>query len=261
MGSDATWIGNLHDFTVRIRNRALNTPDFRFHTPAVRPDPKGIDGNHRAIAIYRFEDRIISTLLTRYLRERFDGQLSHCSYAFREPKDGRCTSHHDAIDDIYSFRGRHPEGSLWVAECDIRGFYDCIHHDVVRRAFSEFVSRAAQAGKPVESKAKELFEAYLQSYTFSRNVMREALPRLQSRSPNATIGWPLGALCEFYSNPMDEPIGIPQGGAVSCLIANMVLNQVDIAAMPWKSSDRSRLLYARYCDDMILISPEKGLNR
>jgi len=89
--------------------------------------------------------------------------------------------------------------------------------------------------------------------------MREALPRLQSRSPNATIGWPLDALCEFYSNPMDEPIGIPQGGAVSCLIANMVLNQVDIAVMPWKSSDRNRLLYARYCDDMILISPEKGV--
>ena len=257
--NDAEWIEPFHDFTARLRNRALNTPNFQFYKPTVRPEPKGNDGNHRALAVYRLEDRIISTLLTHYLRERFDDQLSDSSYAYREPKNGTCTSHHDAIDDIYAFQGEHPEGSLWVAECDIRGFFDCIHHDVVRKAFSDFVTKATKAGKTVEPRAIELFHAYLQSYTFTQNVLREALPRLQARSPDATIKWHLDALMDFYSNPMEEPIGIPQGGSVSGLIANIVLNPVDIAVIPRGSSSRNRLLYARYCDDMILISASRKL--
>jgi len=257
--NDAKWIEHFYTFTRHLRNRALNTPNFQFDKPTVLPKAKGKAGNHRAIAVYSLEDRIISTLLTRYLRERFDDLLSNSSYAYREPKNGTCTSHHDAIDDIYAFHEKHPEGSLWVAECDIRGFFDCIHHDVVKRAFSKFVSNATKAGKSVEPRAKELFYAYLQSYTFPKNVLREALPRLQARSPNATIKWHLDALTGFYRNPMDEPIGIPQGGAISNMIANIVLHQVDIATRPARSSNRNRLLYARYSDDMILISPSRKL--
>jgi len=257
--NDATWIEPFHAFTAHLRNRALNSPNFRFHAPTVRPVPKDKDGNHRALAVYRLEDRIISTLLTHYLRERFDDQLSDSSYAYREPKNGTCKSHHDAIDDIYAFHEKHTERSLWVAECDIRGFFDCIHHDVVRAAFSEFVSNATKAGKTVEPRAEVLFHSYLQSYTFTQNVLREALPRLQARSPNATIKWHLDALKEFYSDPMAEPIGISQGGAVSSLIANIVLNQVDIATIPMRISNRKWLHYGRFCDDMILISPSRKL--
>jgi len=257
--NDAKWIAPFYAFASHLRNRALNSPNFRFQTPTVRPVPKDKDGNHRALAVYCLEDRIISTLLTRYLRERFDDQLSDSSYAYREPKNGTCTSHHDAIDDIYAFHEKHTERSLWVAECDIRGFFDCIHHDIVRAAFSEFASNATNAGKTVEPRAEVLFYAYLQSYTFTQNVLREALPRLQARSPNATIKWHLDALKEFYSDPMAEPIGISQGGAVSSLIANIVLNQVDIATIPLRISNSKWLHYGRFCDDMILISPSRKL--
>jgi hypothetical protein len=257
--NDDKWIVKFRAFTSHLRNCALNTPDFQFRKPRISPKPKGKDGNHRAIAIYHLEDRIISSQLTLYLRKRFDDQLSDSSYAFREPHNGRCKSHHDAIDHIYAFHGKHPQGDLWVAECDIRGFYDCIHHDVVRHAFSEFVSKAAKAGNPVEPRAKELFHAYLESYSFPQNVLLEALPRLRSKYPNAKIKWPFDALDEFYEDPMSEPIGVPQGGAISCLIANIVLNQVDSACLPWKASDRKKVNYSRFCDDMIIMSPNEDL--
>lgn len=50
-------------------------------------------------------------------------------------------------------------------------------------------------------------------------------------------------------------IGVPQGGALSGLIANMVLNSVDWQVKrQMKDSD----LYLRYCDDMIIISTNKS---
>lgn len=254
--NDHKWIGKFHDFTSQLRHRALHDPDFEFRKPKISPIPKDKDGNHRAIAIYHLEDRIISSQLTRYLRQRFDDQLSESSYAFREPKNGRCKSHHDAIDHIYAFREKHPEGDLWVAECDIRGFFDCLHHDVVRQAFSEFASKA---GQPVEPRAKEIFLAYLESYTFPKNVLMEALPRLQSKKPNAKIKWPLDALEKFYDEPKIEPIGVPQGGAISGLIANIVLDQVDRAGLSKIASDYNKLYYSRYCDDMIVMSPDAKL--
>ena len=256
---DAVWIEPFNAFANNLRDRALNAPDFRFHKPRISPIPKGKDGNHRAIAIYHPEDGIISTLLTRYLRSRFDDQLSDSSYAFREPGDGACKSHHDAMEDILAFRGKYPEGSLWVAECDIRGFFDCLHHACVRNAFSRFSSNAARAGKPVDPRAKLIFDAYLESYSFTRNVIAEALPRLKAAHPHARIDWHPDALREYYPDPLDEPIGIPQGGAISSLIANLVLHQVDMACLPWKSPDRARMIYARYCDDMILVSPDRRL--
>lgn len=256
---DAVWIELFNAFANNLRDRALNAPDFRFHRPSISPIPKGKDGNHRAIAIYHPEDGIISTLLTRYLRERFDGHLSDSSYAFREPGNGAPKSHHDAIEDIHAFRGKYPVGSLWVAECDIRGFFDCLHHDIIRKAFARFAGDAASAGKPVDPRAKLIFNAYLASYSFPGNVIIEALPRLKASHPDARIDWHSDALNEYYADPLGEPIGIPQGGALSSLIANLVLHRVDMACLPWKSLNRARMIYARYCDDMIIVSPDRRL--
>lgn len=53
---------------------------------------------------------------------------------------------------------------------------------------------------------------------------------------------------------MRARIGVPQGGALSGLIANMVLNMVD-----WQVVSRmtGNDLYLRYCDDMIILSTSK----
>ncbi|MBK8362805.1 MAG: hypothetical protein IPL24_03750 [Bacteroidetes bacterium] len=49
-------------------------------------------------------------------------------------------------------------------------------------------------------------------------------------------------------------MGIPQGGALSGLIANLVL---DFADRKMQSLNDSKLLYVRFCDDMIIIHPSK----
>lgn len=45
-------------------------------------------------------------------------------------------------------------------------------------------------------------------------------------------------------------VGVPQGGALSLMIANFVLNDVDEVIT--KKEDDNRL-FVRYCDDMILL--------
>ena len=55
--------------------------------------------------------------------------------------------------------------------------------------------------------------------------------------------------------PDNLQVGVPQGGAISGLIANIVLNQVDDTITP--KLHYSNDLYIRYCDDMILLSTNK----
>ncbi|MDR2292352.1 MAG: RNA-directed DNA polymerase [Prevotellaceae bacterium] len=50
-----------------------------------------------------------------------------------------------------------------------------------------------------------------------------------------------------------KEIGVPQGGALSGLIANIVLHNVDTTIL----RHRAKFCYLRFCDDMILLSPDK----
>jgi hypothetical protein len=50
-------------------------------------------------------------------------------------------------------------------------------------------------------------------------------------------------------------IGIPQGGALSCLITNIILHDVDRAIEMIQKRGGPIILYLRFCDDMIILSP------
>ncbi|WP_269058229.1 reverse transcriptase domain-containing protein, partial [Streptococcus pneumoniae] len=55
-------------------------------------------------------------------------------------------------------------------------------------------------------------------------------------------------LSSHYSDISNERIGVPQGGALSGLIANIYLNKADLSIIGKK------VLYQRFCDDMIIVS-------
>ena len=56
-------------------------------------------------------------------------------------------------------------------------------------------------------------------------------------------------------DPTTERVGIPQGSAISCVVANVLLDSVD------RTLDKAGRdhLYVRYCDDMVLIHPTRAI--
>lgn len=100
----------------------------------------------------RVADRIVLNRTTAYVRDVLEATLTEHCYSFR--RDGRIT-HQLAVERLKEWRGRFAAGPLFVAECDIRKFFDNISHDVVRRRWRE-VGFDAQAGK--------VLEAYLSVY-------------------------------------------------------------------------------------------------
>ena len=63
-------------------------------------------------------------------------------------------------------------------------------------------------------------------------------------------------LLSIGSNSATQKIGVPQGGAISTLIANIIMDKVDRQVM---KNDDGKLFYARFCDDMVLIHPEQNI--
>ena len=51
-------------------------------------------------------------------------------------------------------------------------------------------------------------------------------------------------------------IGIPQGGALSCFITNVVLDEADHAIDNLRKPDGPEIENLRYCDDMMILSPD-----
>jgi len=179
--------------------------------------------------------------------------------------DGRYaprTTHHDAFARIARIRRRRRKCDFWVAECDIQKFYDTVNHSVLKRTFKKLVARVNRLDpeRPISEAAVRFFMAYLESYSFNKNVRPLNDPNgtyfADCHMPGCHFAWVADDLkrCGAYRSFSNAKIGVPQGGALSGLIANILLDQVDKALT--KNCDRN-LTYVRYCDDMIIMHPRK----
>jgi hypothetical protein len=256
-----SWASKLDQIVKRIRNRALSTRPFVFGRPSIIAPPKEPGGHlYRPLATYTLENKIIEGLTARYLRTMLDKALLPSCMAFRCRKKHRPPpSTHDALAAIMMMRASHPGKPLFVAECDIKGFFDCVGHRVARESVDALIADATQRDPSlkVDQRAREILEAYLQSYSFVNNVRGAAQPKLQKHDPKGTFKWHERDLQQLYRNTALPAIGVPQGGALSCLIANAVLHRADKALADIKQQTGTPLLYLRYCDDMILISTDE----
>jgi len=221
----------------------------------------------RPIAVYPLAAKIAICLTNRYLSERFDAHFEACSFAFRMPEtDGRYapkTTHHDAFAQIVETRRRRSKCDFWVAECDIRKFYDTVNHTVLKKALKKLVAKVNRTDprRPVSQAAVRVFMAYLESYKFNKNVRPLNDPKgsyfAERHMSGGYFGWVDDDFKRsgVYRSFGNAKIGVPQGGALSGLIANILLDQVDKALA--KQNDRD-LTYIRYCDDMIIMHPRRG---
>lgn len=82
--------------------------------------PKG-DGRYRPLGIPSFEDRLVQDRLSRLLQAIWEPEFQDCAYGFRP---GR--SAHDALARVAQVITN--EGTQWVVEADIKGFFDHVCH-------------------------------------------------------------------------------------------------------------------------------------
>jgi hypothetical protein len=238
--SEYEWGRKLSDFVKRVQDRVA-TGDFKFDRPELMLRTKavgeGCQPKYRCISAYRnLEDRVILSIANKYLSVKLDGILSSNSYAFRIGKKSPVAG---AVGKIIDFRKCFKAAPLYVAECDIVKFFDTIEHAAVLKVF-EGVCDKVQLG----NKAKALVKAFLESYDV-RDIMSSGFWDKLAK----TGDW------DFLEElPKDRRIGLPQGGALSGLLSNLVLDNVDKAISELKLTD---FLYVRYCDDIIMCAQSK----
>ena len=82
--------------------------------------PKG-DGRYRPLGIPSFEDRVVQDRLSRILQAIWEPEFCECSYGFRPGRGA-----HDALRRVAEVITN--EGTQWVVEADIKGFFDHVTH-------------------------------------------------------------------------------------------------------------------------------------
>ncbi|HZK95897.1 MAG TPA: reverse transcriptase domain-containing protein [Prolixibacteraceae bacterium] len=264
-----SFLCNLDSFIKEIRE-SVNNPEYKIKPPSIIPKLKGkkrMDKNVcRPISLFTLKDRLIIGFTNKYLTEIFDDYFYEKSFAFRAVKilDKKRTilTHHDAIQSILDYKKDYSGDELYVSECDISKFYDSVHHTRVKILFKRLINKIKKDNPhQYDVRAERIFYKYLESYSFTRNVLpyNEEVNRHyweEKKIPNGSFGWVKEELLKlgYFKNIKKANIGVPQGGAISGLIANIVLDYSDKQVL---KSTNSQLHYVRFCDDMVMIHPSK----
>ena len=230
---DFRWGRALLDLVENVRYR-IASDGIAFEKPRMIDIAKGYkDGKPEYRRVASFEnlsDRLILSRITAYVRDRLESVLSPNCYSFR--RDSSIT-HQTAVEHLQRYRAEFAVGSLFVGEFDIKKFFDNISHEVVRERWAEMGFAPA---------ATKVFEAYLKVYSANNPASLESSTRPTDAQERAAFG---EEACRR---------GLPQGGSLSTVLANMVLSVADDAVA---KVDDGRLFYSRFCDDVVFVHPDE----
>jgi len=168
--------------------------------------PKG-NGRRRPLGIPCFEVRIVQDRLSLILQAIWEPEFLDCSYGFRP---GR--SAHDGLRRVAKVITN--EGTQWVVEADIKGFFDHVSHEHLLR--------------------------FLEHRIADPNFLRILRRFLKA-----------GVIKDGVVSVVHE--GTPQGGLVSPVLANIYLHYVlDVwLERRFKNACRGKAYLVRYCDDFV----------
>jgi RNA-directed DNA polymerase len=138
-------------------------------------------GGERPLGIPTVLDRVIQQALAQELGGVFEEAFSEHSYAYREGRNA-----HDALRAV---RKAAAEGYTEAVDCDLKGFFDHVDHDLLM---------ARVAAKVRDKRVLHLIGRYLRAGVVLPDGTREGTPR-----------------------------GVPQGGPLSPLLANIMLTPLD----------------------------------
>lgn len=257
----APWVALLKATVQRIRKRALDLDAQPFGVPHISAVPKDKKQHvYRPIASFGTDDKIVDTITARYLRTCVDRALLESCIAFRVSRSGAPPpTIHDALDRIVRMNKRHRSAGLYVAECDIKGFFDSVSHSVARESLDALIGDAKRKDPRlrVDERALKIFDQYLGAYSFTQSVQGPATASLRRKDARGRFKWPQADLEDLYDGGALPRIGVPQGGALSCLIANVVLHAADKEMRRVRNRLGKSFRYLRYCDDMILLARDR----
>ena len=269
-GREEPYLRELEGFISGIRSR-IQDPHYTINTPITVPIFKKkkteAPDEYRPISLFsNLYDAIIIILANRYLSRLFDVYFYENSLAFRPSRifhgNKTTTFHHDAIKLVTSYIDRNKDRNVYVAECDMQKFYDTVDHEIVLNEYMRLMKLVQGANPGVSYDAiTRIFKSYLDCYTFTDNVWRKNKDPKYWAHYNVQFGKGAFGWVLDYQKRADSPkasalrVGVPQGGALSGLIANIVLNRVD-ERMMYKLNPNYDL-YIRYCDDMLLLSTNR----
>jgi len=258
-----TWYQNLMSFIEEIKQEIHNIEhsNYKISEPNIRGIKKEEKDNkiiYRPIALYEPKDKIICSITAKYLTAYFEHLFVEldCSYAFR-PKNAsnHVPNHHDCIQKIVDYKK--VNNGLWVAECDIQKFFDTVEHNHIVKVFDELANKIHLSNDLIlDPKARKIFLLFLSSFSFQKNILQlnEEWFKI-NRLPFGEFSWAEDKLNKKFGEnyTSNNRIGVPQGNAISCFIANLILHNVDESINKLDPN----IFYIRYCDDMILMHKEQ----
>lgn len=263
------YLQRLDSFIAKLRNDITGDAPLEFNSIKIVGKKKIVDADNvtilRPICVFEsLREKLLIALASRYLSEVFDSLLHEEILSYRplrkyhNSKELVITDRDNAIENLQMYRNMHRRQNIYVAECDIQKYFDTINHDVIRNCFVKFAEKTqAQHPEFAYGCVKRILDAYLDSYSFYKNVLVENEKLMQCESPRKYespkdilfIERGCYTLEEFKSST--DRIGIPQGGALSGLISNVVLSTVDNESI-LQRNDPHRF-FCRYGDDIILM--------
>lgn len=254
------WARDLRELIDSVRSEAFRwdrtmplTHAEVFMIPKSRP---GYGEAYRVVVGYGLREQLLSSCAAAYLRDLVDGQLTDSVLSSRS--GGRRTpppTHHDAVGRIQRFREAAGEKPIYCAESDIASFFDTISHAVVVQEV-ERVLRAC--GRDVDERIFHVIRSLLRGYDLLGAVIPAAKKLVAAqgvRSP--VLPDPLAALAKCGIAVPLAGIGIPQGNALSGVLANIVLACADQAVISGLEAAGGHGLYVRYVDDTIFAHTDR----
>lgn len=266
---DFPYLQRLDLFIANLRKDITGDAPLEFNSIKIVGKKKKVDSDNvtilRPICVFEsLREKLLIALASKYLSEAFDPLLHEEILSYRplrkyhNSEEPVITDRDNAIENLQEYRNRHKRQNIYVAECDIQKYFDTINHDIIRNCFAKFAENAHTLCPGFEYRCvKRILDAYLDSYSFYKNVLveNEKLMLCESprkyESPKDTLFVERGCYTREEFKTSTDRIGIPQGGALSGLISNVVLSTVDKESI-LQRNDPNRF-FCRYGDDIILM--------
>lgn len=138
------------------------------------------DGSKRYLGIPCVLDRVVQQAILQIIDPIIDPQFSDNSFGFRKGRNA-----HQAIEKAKEY---YQEGYRTVVDCDLKSYFDTIHHQRIRAYLEYFIS---------DKIVLKLIWSFLRSGILDKDIYIETTK------------------------------GAPQGGPLSPLLANVYLNMLD----------------------------------
>jgi len=193
---------NLEDLLRRVRSGAYRaSPSRRVYIPKS-------DGRQRPLGIATLEDKIVQRAVVEVLNAIYEEDFLGFSYGFRPGRKP-----HDALDALAV--GIEKRNVNWILDADIRGFYDAIDHE------------------------------WLRKFVEHRIADKRVLRLIQK--------WLSAGVIEDGSWSASEE-GAPQGASASPLLANVYLHYVfDLWARHWRNRQaHGDVIIVRFAGDIVV---------